>query len=43
MQIYIGYRRHSASFDLANGAGTPVAATGIDDFDTLIAGSKIEF
>jgi len=43
MQIYLGYRRHTAEFDLVDGAGTGVAAAKIEDFDTLIVGSKIGF
>ncbi len=43
MQIYIGYRHHTASFDLVDGGGATVAARGVEDFDTIIAGSKIAF
>ncbi|HYD15289.1 MAG TPA: hypothetical protein VEA77_02705, partial [Hyphomicrobium sp.] len=43
MQVYIGYRRHSAEFDLADGAGNSVAANGVEDFDTVLAGSKVSF
>lgn len=43
MDIYLGYRRHSAEVDLVNGAGASVPAVGIDDFDTVIVGSNILF
>jgi hypothetical protein len=43
MQVYVGYRRHSVSFDIVDQAGTSVPAASIEDFDTLIAGSKIAF
>ncbi len=43
MQLYIGYRHHTASFDLVDGAGNAVAARSVEDFDTVIAGSKISF
>jgi hypothetical protein len=43
MQVYLGYRHHTAEFDLVDGAGAAVAATGVEDFDTVIAGSKIAF
>ncbi|MGB4864531.1 MAG: porin [Hyphomicrobium sp.] len=43
MQIYLGYRNHSADFDLVNGGGAAVAGQGIEDFHTVIAGSKIAF
>lgn len=43
MDIYIGYRHHTAEFDLVDAAGNSVAAVGIDDFDTVIVGSNINF
>jgi hypothetical protein len=43
MQIYVGFRRHSASFDLVDGAGNGVAANSVEDLDTVIAGSKVAF
>lgn len=42
MQVYLGYRHHTADFDLVDSGGAKVGAS-IDDFDTLIAGSKISF
>ncbi len=43
MQVYLGYRHWSAEFDLVDGAGDAAAAAAIEDFDTIIAGSKIAF
>lgn len=43
MDIYIGYRRHEAEFDLVNGAGAAVNDADIEGFDTLIVGSNISF
>ena len=43
MQIYLGWRRHSADFDLVDVNGSRVSGPVIEDFDTLIAGSKISF
>jgi hypothetical protein len=43
MQLYLGYRHHTADFDLVDINGAAVAASGIEDFDTIIAGSKIAF
>ena len=43
MQLYIGYRHHTVDFDLVNAAGGAVTASPIEDFDTVIAGSKISF
>jgi hypothetical protein len=43
MQIYIGYRHHTAEFDLVDNVGGAAGAASIEDFDTLIAGSKIAF
>jgi hypothetical protein len=43
MQVYIGYRHHTVEFDLVDGTGAGVAAEPIEDFDTVIAGSKIAF
>jgi hypothetical protein len=43
MQVYLGYRNRSADFDLVNGGGAAVAGQGIEDFHTVIAGSKIAF
>jgi hypothetical protein len=43
MQVYIGWRRHSAAFDLVDVTGAAVTEAGVEDFDTLIAGAKISF
>jgi hypothetical protein len=43
MQVYIGWRRHSADFDLVDVTGNAVSEAGVEDFDTLIAGAKISF
>ncbi len=43
MQVYLGYRHHTAEFDILDSGGAKVNAGNIDDFDTLIAGSKIAF
>lgn len=43
MQIYIGWRRHSAEFDLVDVLGQAVTEAGVEDFDTLITGAKISF
>ena len=43
MEIYIGYRHHELDLDLANGANTPVATPVIEDFQTIVVGSKISF
>jgi hypothetical protein len=43
MQVYIGYRLHEVDFDLVDGGGNTVAAQPIDDFHTVIMGSKIAF
>jgi predicted porin len=44
MQVYLGYRHHTADFDLVDsGTGAKVNGLGVEDFDTLIGGSKIAF
>lgn len=43
MQIYLGYRRNEAEFDILDGAGNAVEGAPLEDFDTLVAGSKIAF
>lgn len=43
MQVFLGYRHWSAQFDLADGNGDGVQEAQIEDFDTVIAGSKISF
>jgi len=43
MQIYLGYRHHTADFELVDAAGNRVASEGVEDFDTVISGAKIAF
>jgi hypothetical protein len=43
MQVYLGYRHHTADFDILDAGGARVNAGNIDAFDTVIAGSKIAF
>jgi hypothetical protein len=43
MQIYLGFRHHDAEFDLVDGGGARIAASGTEAFDTIVVGSKIEF
>jgi hypothetical protein len=43
MQVYIGYRHHSAAATLFDSVGGGVAAANVEDFDTVIVGSKIAF
>lgn len=42
MQVYLGYRHHTADFDIVDSGGAKIDA-GIKDFETVIAGSKIAF
>jgi hypothetical protein len=43
MQIYLGYRFHETDFDLLDAASNAVQAQSIEDFHTLVMGSKIAF
>lgn len=43
MQIYLGYRHHSADFKLADRTGANTPAARFDDFQTVVLGSFIEF
>ena len=43
MQLYLGYRHHTADFDLVDVNGAKVNSTGVEDFDTVISGAKIAF
>lgn len=43
MQIYLGYRLHESEFDLRDAGGVPTAGNKIENFHTLIVGSKIAF
>ncbi len=43
MQLYLGYRRHGTHFDLVGPGGDAVGTLGLEDFHTVLAGSKIAF
>ena len=43
LQLYLGYRQHSAGADLVNGAGGAVGSASLEDFHTVITGAKIAF
>jgi predicted porin len=43
MQLYVGYRHHTADFDLVDVNGNGVASSSIEAFDTIMAGSLIAF
>lgn len=43
MEVYLGYRHDSADFDLVDGNGARVQDSDVEDFDSVIAGSKIAF
>ena len=43
MQVYIGYRHHSFDFDLVDAGGADVAGEPIEDFQSVVVGSKISF
>ena len=43
MQVYLGYRHWSADVDLADAGGDAVTEAALEDFDTVIAGSRISF
>ena len=43
MQVYLGYRHHESGFSLVGNGGASVATAGLDDFDTIVAGSLIAF
>ena len=43
MQIYAGYRLHEVEFDLVDGGGDSVGSEHLDDFHTVVVGSKIAF
>lgn len=43
LQLYVGYRHHSAAFDLVDRTGSSRAAEQIDDFHTIVFGSFVEF
>ncbi len=42
MQVYVGYRHYEVDLDFTNG-GVAVAGPGVEDFDTIMAGARIDF
>ena len=43
MQLFIGYRHYEVDFNVVNAAGAAITHTGAQDFDTVMAGARIEF
>lgn len=43
LEVYVGYRHHTADVDLLDNAGLAVDATSLEDFDTVVTGAKIAF
>lgn len=43
MQIYLGYRLHQVDFDVRAAGGAAVPSASLEDFHTVIVGSKIAF
>lgn len=43
MQLFIGYRHYEVDFDVVNAGGASITHTGAQDFDTVMAGARIEF
>ena len=43
LQLYLGYRFHSADVDLVDRAGAAAGAVALEDFQTVISGAKISF
>lgn len=43
MQLYLGYRHHEVDFDIVDNGGNALPVLGLEDFDTVIAGGRIEF
>ena len=43
MQLYLGYRHHSANFKLTDRTGASTSAASFEDFQTVVLGSFIEF
>ncbi len=43
MQLFLAYRHYEIDFDVVNAAGNAVAVNGLEDFDTILAGGRIEF
>ncbi len=42
MQIFMGYRNHSADVDMVDGTGT-TTGTSLEDFQTFVSGARIAF
>jgi hypothetical protein len=42
MQVYVDYRHYEVDLDFTNG-GVAVAGPGVEDFDTIMAGARIDF
>lgn len=43
MQLYLAYRHHEIDFEATDAAGNAVAVNGLEDFDTVLVGGRIEF
>ena len=43
MEIYIGYRHHEFDLDLVDGGGGALVTPGIENFQTVVVGTKISF
>lgn len=43
MQLYVGYRHYEVDLDVVDGVGNAVAAPGLEDFYTIMAGARIDF
>lgn len=43
MQMYVGYRKYNADFDLAETGGGNISGEGIESFQTVITGAIISF
>ncbi len=43
MQLYVGYRHYEVDFDIRDGANNVVTGPGVEDFDTIMAGARIDF
>jgi len=43
MQLYVAYRHYDVDFDMVTAGGASIAANGAEDFDSVLAGGRIEF
>lgn len=43
MSLYIGYRHHDFDFDLVDGGGAHLATPALENFQSIVVGSKISF